>query len=246
VTGRLTILLPPSEGKTPGGRESRPWSVDSGRFGALAEPRARVARALARARGGDGKLLGATGELLDAARAANQCVVGGATLPAWQRFTGVVWQHLDPEGLGREAQRRARSSVIVVSAVTGLSGWSDPTPDFRLKLSVNLSPLGRLDAFWRAPLSTVLNRRLRGQTVIDLLPNEHRAAWVCDPTRYRLLRPQLLTRDGRPGGHDAKATKGRLARALLLDDDPDRALRRFDAGSLVLSIDEPTTPEFPP
>jgi cytoplasmic iron level regulating protein YaaA (DUF328/UPF0246 family) len=229
----LALLLPPSEGKAPGGGRPR-WRPGSGRFRRLASGRTAVAEALASVEGGDERLLGARGDLLERAREANRRLVDGPTLPAWQRFTGVVWDHLAPGGLGGRARARAEDSVLVVSAVTGLSAWSDPVPDFRLKLSVSLDGLGRLDRFWRPTLSALLDAHLVGRTVVDLLPNEHRAAWVPSPDRYELIRPVLTTPDGRPAGHDAKAAKGLLARALLEDDDVERTLATFDPAPLHL------------
>jgi cytoplasmic iron level regulating protein YaaA (DUF328/UPF0246 family) len=169
-------------------------------------------------------------------------------LPAHQRFTGVVWEHLLGTGTGgapldplpTSARRQAAGSVLVLSAVTGLSAWDDPVPDFRLKLSVSLGRLGRLDRLWRGPLSVALDDHLGGHTVVDLLPNEHRAAWTPDPDpdRYVLHRPQLLLTNGKPAGHWGKAAKGLLARALLVaagDDDVERTLATFDAPEVVVS-----------
>lgn len=237
----LFVLLPPSEGKAEGGGDP-PWAVDAGRFASLAPQRLRVARALQRARGGDERTVGARGDLLARAQAANRGLVGAPTLPSWQRFTGVVWDHLGPADLAARARRRAEAGVVVVSAVTGLSAWDDPVPDFRLKLSVGLEPIGRLAAFWREPLSAVLNDHLAGHTVVDLLPNEHRAAWTPTPDRYELVRPDLRTPDGKPAGHNGKAAKGRLARALLGAGDLDAGLAAFDPGDLVLDVATPAAP----
>lgn len=247
MPGVLVILLPPSEGKALGG-EAPAWTPDSGRFAELAPQRERVAKALARANGGTQKLLGVKGDALARAKDANVSLLDGAlTLPAWQRFTGVVWEHLLGTGTGgapddplpAAAKRRAKRSVVVISAVTGLSAWDDPVPDFRLKLSVSLGRLGRVDRLWREPLSEVLDAHLAGHTVVDLLPNEHRAAWTPDPEGhgYELLRPSLLLADGRPAGHWGKAAKGLLARALLGDADGDveRTLATFEAPNVVLS-----------
>ena len=115
--------------------------------------------------------------------------------------------------------------------------FRSPVPDFRLKLSASLPPVGPLAAFWRQPLTQVLNDRFDGATVVDLLPNEHRAAWTADPGRYDLVRPLLATRDGKPAGHAGKATKGRLARAILESDDVERTLATFDAGELALTVE---------
>jgi hypothetical protein len=233
MPGVLVILLPPSEGKV-GGGDGPAWTVDAGAFGALAHERTRVANALRRHRGGTAKMLGARGDLLRSARDANRALVGAPTLPAWRRFSGVVWEHLDPSSLGARARSRAQRGVVVVNAVTGLAAWDDPVPDFRLKLSASVPPAGNLATFWRASLSRVLDERLAGHTVVDLLPNEHRAAWLPDPDAYRLVRPTLVTPDGKPVGHGGKAAKGRLARALLDAGDVDRALDAFDPGDLLL------------
>ena len=158
-------------------------------------------------------------------------------MPAWQRFTGVVWEHIGVTDLSPRGLTRARDGVVVVSALTGLTAWADPVPDFRLKLSASLSPMGRLAPFWREPLSAVLNDHLAGHTVVDLLPNEHRDAWLPDPAEYDLVRPILATPDGKPAGHGGKAAKGRLARALLQSGNVDHTLATFDPGELVLTVE---------
>lgn len=231
----LVVLLPPSEGKAPGGGDPE-WDPASGRFATLAPRRLRVANALERARGGNARILGASGGLLASARASNRALLGAPTLPAWQRFNGVVWDHIGITDLSPRAITRARDGVIVVSALTGLSAWDDPVPDFRLKLSASCPPMGRLATFWRDALSAELNDHLHGHTVVDLLPNEHRGAWVPNPTRYELVRPTLATADGKPAGHAGKATKGKLARALLESSNVEAVLGSFDPGELVLTV----------
>ncbi|OWY63228.1 hypothetical protein B7486_54245, partial [cyanobacterium TDX16] len=186
------------------------------------------------------------------AKAANAALLEGApTLPAFRRFTGVVWEHLRGTGalgapddpLPAKVQRQAKRSVLVISGLTGLSAWDDPVPDFRLKLSVSLGRVGRIDRLWRGPVSTTLAAHLAGNVVVDLLPNEHRAAWVPDPVGhgYRLLRPQLLLPDGKPAGHWGKAAKGLLARALLeaaaaKDDDVERTIATFQAPEVTVTL----------
>jgi cytoplasmic iron level regulating protein YaaA (DUF328/UPF0246 family) len=231
VRRRLAVLLPPSEGKAPGGR--RPgWDPAGGRFGpALAGERRAVAEALAAVGGGDERLLGARGATLERARAANHELIGAPCLPAAHRFTGVVWDHLDLASLTVGERRRAAGAVVVVSALAGLVGPADPLPDHRLKLSASLPPLGRLSRHWREPLSKVLNDHLAGRLVIDLLPQEHAAAWAPQPDRYDLRRVALIDDRGQVGGHDAKAAKGLLARALLTADDPAAVLRTWSHGS---------------
>ncbi len=220
----LLLLLPPSEGKEEGGRLGRRradgqqgWHPAAGRYGrtaAIEERRQAVASALGAAHGGDARLLGLKeGDLLVRARDANTSVIGAPTLPAWERYTGVVWDHLDPASLDPAARRR----VTVVSGLLGVVTGDDPVPDYRLKMSVSLPGVGKLSTFWRADVSAAIARAGRRRTVIDLLPNEHRAALDTARLAGRGWRVELVDPSGKPGGHFAKAAKGALARALLTD-----------------------------
>ena len=207
------LLLPPSEGKAPGGNpRGSTWTPDTGSFGRrLEEHRTAVVEALAAVGGGDEKLLGVKGDHLLRAQSANASLVGAATLPAWQRYTGVVWDHLDPATIPAAERRH----VVVVSGLLGLVRGDDPVPDYRLKMGVNLAPLGKLSTWWRGALTTEIRRRARRRVVVDLLPQEHRAA--LDLTGLDGVSVTLADPTGKPGGHFAKAAKGELARAILLD-----------------------------
>lgn len=232
-SARPVILLPPSEGKATGGGLPG-WSPDAGRFGAqLHGARRAVAHALLAADGGDTKLLGAKGELLEHARRANRSIRDAPTLPAWQRFTGVVWDHLDYATLGTGAKRRSRHTVLVISALTGVSALWDPVPDHRLKMSARLDPMGVLARWWNPLVSEVLDASLRRRVVVDLLANEHRAAWSPDTSRMDVRRVRFVDGSGRTIGHDSKAAKGLFARELLEHDDPESMLSgRWTHGKL--------------
>ena len=216
TTPRISILLPPSEGKAEGGRRPA-WRTTSGRFGrALGSPRAEVVAALADAQGGDAKLLGVSGVNLERARVANVNVTGSPTMPACQRYTGVVWDHIGFATLDEAARARADESIIIVSGLLGLAALDDPVPDYKLKMGGSLPGVGRLSSFWREPLSRALNQRIADTWVIDLLPIEHRAAFEPEPDRYRgLFRVSFVETSGKVAGHDAKAAKGMLVRHLL-------------------------------
>ncbi len=205
------LLLPPSEGKAEGGNRRRTsWTPDAGSYGRrLGDRRADVAAALAGVHGGDERLLGVRGDHLVRAQSANHSLIGTPVLPAWQRYTGVVWDHLAPESLPADA----RKQITVVSGLLGLARGDDPVPDYRLKMSANLAPLGKLSTWWRDALSAELARVGRRRFVVDLLPQEHRAALVLDGLDGVSL--TLTDPSGKPGGHFAKAAKGELARAIL-------------------------------
>jgi cytoplasmic iron level regulating protein YaaA (DUF328/UPF0246 family) len=209
------VLLPPSEGKAPGGRGR--WLVDAGDFGALGPERQAVVDALGRIdRHHDAvaaKVFGVRGELAQRAIEATEALIEGRALalPAWRRFTGVVWEHLEPATLPAPLRRR----VLVPSGLLGLCRATDPVPDFRLKLSVSLPGVGRLDRYWRPKLAGSL-ARTRG-SIVDLLPNEHAAAVDLEALGRRVLAVSFVDAGGAAVGHDAKAVKGEVARAVLLD-----------------------------
>ena len=227
-TSPLAILLPPSEGKAEGGRTPR-WKAGSGTFGsALRRPRAEVVAALLAAKGGDAKLLGVSGQHLARAQESNRELDGAPTVPACERYTGVVWGHLSPDTLSAKARTRAVESVVVVSGLLGLVGFDDPVPDYRVKMGASLKPMGKLSTWWRDPLSTTLNDWADGRVVIDLLPNEHRAAWAPSDSMREHVVVSFVEKSGKVAGHDAKAAKGLLARHLLeKPGDPMEALRSW-------------------
>lgn len=213
----ILILLPPSEGKAEGGDERRPWKPNSGTFSETLQDKClTVASALKTLRGGDTTLLGVKGAHLDRARRANTSLIGAPTLPAWQRYTGVVWDHLDLASLTATERKRAVSSIAIVSGLLGLVLANDPIPDYRLKMGARLPSLGALATWWRPDVTEELVNVARRRVVIDLLPQEHRGAvdWTQIPGVVRL---ELVSkRGGTVGGHNAKAAKGLLARHVLL------------------------------
>ncbi len=173
---------------------------------------------LAERNGGDAALLGVKGVHLERALASNRKLRGSATLPAAERYTGVVWDHLDLASLPVPQRRAAGDHIIVVSGLLGAVLASDPVPDYRLKMSSRLAPMGTLSKWWRDDVSAAINSHCRQHIVIDLLPNEHRAAFIADEELLHLYaRVDLMTPTGKAGGHDAKAAKGQLARHLLIN-----------------------------
>jgi cytoplasmic iron level regulating protein YaaA (DUF328/UPF0246 family) len=160
--------------------------------------------------------LGAPGLLLDA-------LVGEApTMPAIDRYTGVLYGALDHRSLDRTQRRRLDEQVVIFSALWGLVAPSDPIPYYKAKMAVNAPGLGRLGSWWRAPLATALDAHVGGRIVWDLLPNEHVAVWPRSTAPKTRISVRFLDDVERRGtrelvtvSHWNKLLKGALVRHLL-------------------------------
>jgi cytoplasmic iron level regulating protein YaaA (DUF328/UPF0246 family) len=214
------ILLPPSEGKAPGGSGAQ-WSPGTMAID-LDDERALVMAALARAMRGNeasrSRLLGVKGRTLAAATAADHDVASSRTMPAIERYTGVLFDALDHTSLSAAHRRRLASSLVIVSGLWGLVAPGDPIPDYKLKMGASLPQLGKLSTWWRDAVTARLVERARDRTVWNLLPSEHAAAFrpPADLLRFtvRFLEPRA---DGSlvAVSHANKYLKGSLVRFLL-------------------------------
>lgn len=195
----ILVLLPPSEGKAEGGKANTKWSVDSGATGNRISASRRAVAAAYVKHGG--------------AR-----VVGAPTLPAYERYTGVVWKHLDLASISAQDRREASKKIFVVSGLLGLVRGDDQIPYYKLKMSARLAPIGSLTKFWLPELTEAVVRLGAKHIIVDLLPNEHRAAIDWSNVSNHMRVDLVAKSGGRVGGHDAKAAKGTLARHILTGD----------------------------
>ncbi len=216
ATQDFLLLLPPSEGKAETGNQSRPWTPQLGAFGAVLETsRAQIVNQLRKDKGGTQKLLGVSGAHLTRAQSCNMQLIGAPCLPAWQRYTGVVWDHLDLSSLTATQRNAFIKRIIVPSGLLGLVRADDHVPDYRLKMGARLAPFGTMSKFWNETITDALVAVVKKRAVVDLLPNEHRAAINWNKLD-NVVRVDLVSHSGAVvGGHNAKAAKGLLARHLL-------------------------------
>ena len=216
ATQDFLLLLPPSEGKAETGNQSRPWTPQLGAFGAVLETsRAQIVNQLRKDKGGTQKLLGVSGAHLTRAQSCNMQLIGAPCLPAWQRYTGVVWDHLDLSSLTATQRNAFIKRIIVPSGLLGLVRADDHVPDYRLKMGARLAPFGTMSKFWNEAITDALVAVVKKRAVVDLLPNEHRAAINWNKLD-NVVRVDLVSHSGAVvGGHNAKAAKGLLARHLL-------------------------------
>jgi cytoplasmic iron level regulating protein YaaA (DUF328/UPF0246 family) len=149
--------------------------------------------------------------------ATSELAAGTARLrPAWKRYSGVVWTHLDPATLLPAARRR----LLIPSSVYGLNSAEDRIGDFRLKMNVGVGSLGTAASFWRPRLTPILTSHVKSAPIVSLLPKEHEMAIDFEALSKSRKLVRIIFSDDEGSatvGHDAKAVKGVLARALLTD-----------------------------
>lgn len=210
----MLILLPPSETKRPGG-DGAPLALDALRFAdALRVPR-EAALAAAETLSSDLEtavaVLGLGPKSRDDALL-NRALRTSPTMPAIDRFDGVLYDAMDAATLPRRARGFAAEHVLISSAMFGAVGALDPIPAYRLSPDSRL-PVS-LRSLWRDPVGTALDAL--GGFVLDLRSDGYRELGPVPGATYL----HVVT-DGPDGArralnHFNKHGKGEFVRRILL------------------------------
>lgn len=134
------------------------------------------------------------------------------TMPALDRYTGVLYDALDVPGMTPAERSRAQRRSLVMSSLFGPVGGGDLIPAYRLSAGTSLPDLGTVAGYWRpliAPLLATL-----GEPVLDLRSGAYAAfGEVPGAITVRAVAEQA---DGtrKVISHFNKHIKGRLARAV--------------------------------
>jgi uncharacterized protein len=142
----------------------------------------------------------------------NAELLGAPTMPALERYTGVLYDALDVRSLTRAQRARADRRLAVGSALFGVVRGTDRIPAYRLSAGSGLPGLPTLRAVWRPALGPVL--AAVDELVVDLRSGAYAAlAPVPGAVTLDVLSER---RDGTRAvvSHFNKAHKGRVARLL--------------------------------
>jgi cytoplasmic iron level regulating protein YaaA (DUF328/UPF0246 family) len=219
----VRILLPPSEGKAPRGR-ARSLSV-RGLEGPLSEARLAVLEAVSAWCAEDpeaaAKGLGLPPTTAAADLAVNVKLLTAPTMPAIDRFQGVVFDGLSFATMDPGQRRITMRTVLIASGAFGLLAAGEPVPDHRVPMSSIVPGIGGLTPYWRGHLAdTIPAMTASRHLVVDLRSCDYLGAPpVPVAQRRHVLSVRVLTE--RAGSrsvvsYSSKLTKGRLARALVL------------------------------
>jgi cytoplasmic iron level regulating protein YaaA (DUF328/UPF0246 family) len=221
----VLILLPPSETKRDGG-DGAPLDLAALSFPTLTAARRQT---LAAVKAMSRNLAAAAGMLrlgpassVEAAR--NRLIATSGTMPALDRYDGVLFDELDALSLPADARRFAGEHLAIGSALFGVTGALDPIPAYRLSHDSRLPGTASLGRIWKSPLSAAL--AARGEFVLDLRSAGY-AALGPAPAGSLSVRVVSAHDDGRKRAlnHFNKKGKGAFTRRLLLAgiDHPDVA-----------------------
>lgn len=215
----LTILLPPSETKRSGG-DGPPVDLTALALPSLQGERGRVADALT--------ALSAVPD--EAARvlklsprqrgaiADNARLLAAPTLPAVDRYTGVLYDALGAADLPRAARTWLGRHVLIHSAPFGPVGALDGIPSYRLAAGASLPGLPPLRRVWADAVSAALEQT--GATFVLDLRSEAYAALGPVPSGIPAVYVRVVSEgaDGtvRALNHFNKHAKGALVRALAV------------------------------
>lgn len=211
----MILLLPPSETKRDGGRAGSRLDLAVLSWPQLTPARSRALAALGRLPEDDAAALRSLKlsprQLPEVER--NRRLAQAPTMPALNRYTGVLFDALDAGSLNPDAWAFAGRHLVIHSALFGLLHGDDPIPAYRLSHDSRLPGLS-LRRLWREAVPDALSS-IRG-LVIDLRSDSYIAL---GPAPESAVTVRVVSEDasGRRTAlsHFNKAAKGRFARAVV-------------------------------
>lgn len=200
----MLIVLPPSETKAWGG-PGAPMDVDKLSFSCLTEARLAIAHDLARLDDATAQAtLGLSDKLMEEA-AANRELFTSPTMPALERYTGVLYDALDPATLEN------CDNLVVCSALFGLVRATDMIPHYRLsgstKLPTEEGHTPTMKARWGSRITEALTEA--DNFIIDL-----RSGTYQQLGRVKGAVTVRVEKDGKVVSHFNKHYRGLVAREL--------------------------------
>ena len=136
----------------------------------------------------------------------NQDVFNSKCVPAIERYTGVVYNHIEWNTLSKKSKNYMQKYILIFSGLFGLLTPETLIPDYKLKMNV-LS----LKSLW----GPIISNYLKDEDIIfDLLPQVHRKAYK--PNKNTIQIDFLVQSKGKTSaaGHFGKAVKGQFIRFL--------------------------------
>ena len=219
------ILLPPSEGKKPKGeveiykdvRNYEDWNY----FLSLDKDREyvyyKLMEVISEADAEDlEKIFDVKGKKLQESVEAVSDMLNAETLPAINRFDGVMFKAIDYEGMAEEQKKNFDSHVLFVDGMFGLLKPSDLIPDYKLKISAKYLDVD-LTKFWKEKLKSYFEEMMKDKFVIDILPEAHRKVVEFSSAKEHVQIMFAQVKEGKLKnvGHNSKKLKGEIVNYIV-------------------------------
>lgn len=208
----MLILLPPSESKRSGGVGI---SIDQAAiiWAALDPARDRLISALQALSKDTDK---AAKALKLGKKSANELIHNlqiyqSPTMPALERYSGVLYEAISYETLSKAALKRANEQLFIQSALFGLLPAMEQIPNYRFSASSKLPGVNLRDVWVEA--HRLVWPRMVGE-ILDLRSSDYRAINPAPQDRDSFL-VEVLSEDGKALNHFNKRAKGLFVRSAL-------------------------------
>lgn len=209
----MKILLPPSETKKPGGSGAA-LDLASLSLPSLAPQREEVVSALV-ALAGDTALSRRVLKLSERQLGEiehNRALRVAPTMPAVDRYTGVLYDALDAVSLNAASRRWLGRHVWVHSAPFGPVGALERIPTYRLAAGTALPGVPPLRRHWAKGVTSAIESE-QPEFILDLRSEAYVALGPI-PASVPSVYVRVVTEHGRALNHFNKRAKGELVRAL--------------------------------
>ena len=177
------ILLPPSEGKQKGGNELKLYKKTSknlkhNSFKFLEEYRKYILNILINAISKFTikdleKIFELKNQKLQDAITNTKNLSEEPTMPAIERYQGVMFKAINYKALTNEQKDNFNSSIIFIDGLFGLLKPQDLIPEYKLKITSKIKTLN-ITNFWKEKLKTEFENILKNKIAIDILPQTHK------------------------------------------------------------------------
>ncbi|WP_460800474.1 YaaA family protein [Microbacterium sp. GXF6406] len=212
----MRVLLPPSETKKPGGAGA-PLAIADLALPALGEQRSLAVQALI---GLSADADAAQRVLKLSARQLsgivdNATLLTSPTMPAVDRYTGVLYDALDAVSLGESSRAWLGENVWIHAAPFGPISALDAIPAYRLAAGTSVPGMPPLRRHWAVPTSEAIAQE-KPSFVLDLRSEAYVALGPI-PDGVSAMYVRVVTDQGKALNHFNKKSKGQLVRALAQD-----------------------------
>ncbi|MDX1741634.1 MAG: peroxide stress protein YaaA, partial [Rhodothermales bacterium] len=173
-------------------------------------------------------LFGLESEALEHAIQSNLALFDAPLMSALDRYSpGVLYTSMNFQTLPTGAQRRLLENGIIFSGLFGLLRPDDLIPEYYLDMNAALPEVPSIKEFWRRPASELLNERVSGKVVWNLLPDHLEDTWEDEHTYAEMIRVRFARdRRGQRTFQDQEALAGQFINLVVREAAEDLELIR--------------------